>query len=372
MEGSGFSEMSSVGTPMRGVVGYSRTGEAEIFHFQRLAYPTRRADWVEPRWRWMFLSSATRLGITPMVWFYRGRDGLVAQQGAIPVRLKLGASERLTGWFVETITLESARGKAVGPMLIAKALEDLSFNLSLGQTEQMRAIQFGLGWQQVSPLPRYVLMLRCGAVLRGKIRPPLARWVAARILELSQAWRGRRRYLRRPRLCVEEIARFDEAHDRLWERVAAEYGCAVRRDASYLNWKYVEQPGQSFVRLHVRRLQDVVAVIVLSVLDSDHAYRYRRALIVEVVVSPTDDAAVHAALDAARRTALQRGADAIVLDLLNARLERAAVRYGFAARDPARVLLVATGGLGEEERKLVLDRAGWLVTRGDSDIDRPW
>src|SRR5512145_469264 len=109
----------------RGLVRYQPVLDNELFAFQREAFPTRRADWVEPRWRWMFQSSAARLGVEPMVWLYRGKQGIVAQQGAIPVRLHSRAGECTTGWFVETMVLEQVRGRAVGPMLVAKAKEEL-------------------------------------------------------------------------------------------------------------------------------------------------------------------------------------------------------------------------------------------------------
>src|SRR2546422_180295 len=108
----------------RGLLGYEPSLEDEILEFQKVAYPARRQDWIAPRWRWMFLASAERLGVSPMVWLYRNASGIVAHQGAIPIRLKIGKAERVTGWFVETMALPSVRGKAIGPMLVKKALED--------------------------------------------------------------------------------------------------------------------------------------------------------------------------------------------------------------------------------------------------------
>ena len=57
-----------------------------------------------------------------MVWLYRAKAGIVGQQGAIAVRLKVDQEEFTTGWFVETMVLESHRGKAMGPMLVRKAM----------------------------------------------------------------------------------------------------------------------------------------------------------------------------------------------------------------------------------------------------------
>ena len=57
---------------------------------------------------------------------------------------------------------------------------------------------------------------------------------------------------------------------------------------------------------------------------------------------------------------------------VGAALTRALKANGFALRKPERVLLVDTGGLPLETQRTLLDGPGWLVTQGDSDIDRPW
>jgi hypothetical protein len=358
--------------PPRGLVRYTRALDDELFAFQRQAFPTRRADWVEPRWRWMFERSAERLGVEPMVWLYRGKQGIVAQQGGIPVRLHTHAGERVTGWFVETMVLEQARGKAVGPMLVAKARQDLPFNLSLGQTEQMRQLQYSLGWKRVADLETLVFVLNGAKAVAGKV-PAAVGPVAGAALGVSQTarwWRGR---LRSASMFTNTpVERFGRSHDELWAAVRPEYPVAVVRDASYLNWKYVEQPGQDFTRLEVRRDGKVAAVIVLGIVEPDGVYRTRRAFVNDIVVNPNADRDVWAAFEAARSQARARGADLLLFDIINPALVDKALAFGFVRRAPTRVLLIATGEPATPVEQLALDGSNWLITRGDSDIDRPW
>jgi hypothetical protein len=356
----------------RGLVRYVTELDDELFAFQREAFPTRRADLVEPRWRWMFQRSAERLGIEPMVWLYRGKQGILAQQGVIPVRLHTRAGECGTGWFVETMVLEQARGKAVGPMLVAKAKQDLPFNLSLGQTAQMRELQYRLGWKRVTTLGKLVFALRGRVALAGKVPDSVAP-VAGMALTTWQTLRSwPARLQSRSAFTTRPVMRFGPSHDRLWERVRSAYAVAVVRDASYLNWKYVEQPGQSFTRLEVIGDGDVMAVIVISVAEPDRAYRSRRAILTDIVVRPDHDQHVWAALEATRQYASECGADLISLDIINPALVQRALAFGFARRDPSRVLLIATEDPPSAAGRLALDGDNWLVTRGDSDIDRPW
>jgi len=368
---SAASTSASAAPAARGLVRFSEALAAEIFAFQREAYPARRPDWIEPRWRWMFQQSAARLGVEPMVWLYRGSAGVQAHQGAIAVRLHTSAGECVTGWFVETMVLERVRGRAVGPMLVAKAKQDLPFNLSLGQTSQMRELQFRLGWEEVAPLETLVFVLNGRAVLANKL-PAIASLPAGIALTMRQRWRhwkGRRQ----PGSCVvREISRFGAAHDRLWARVKSDYAVAVVRDASYLNWKYVEQPGQTFLCLDIVRGGDVGAVAVIAFQEPSGPYAYRRARLTEVVVPATDEDLVWTLFEAVRHACLERGADLIVFDIINDSLVRQAIRFGFARRSPTRVLLVSVGEQPTEAALLTRHSANWLITRGDSDIDRPW
>ena len=357
----------------RGLSGYSDSIAGELLEFQRKAFPRRREDWIESRWRWMFLRSAARLGVAPMVWLYRTRDGIMAHQGAIAVQLKAGNREYLTGWFVETFVLGPIQGKAVGPMLIAKAKQDLPFNLSLGQTPQMRAIQFALGWRQVAPLSTYVFLLNPGRLLASKIRSRPLRSLATGCLSATQQCKS---FLGHCHLdwtpVASESDRFGDAHDDLWERVKAHYPCAVVRNASYLNWKYVEQPGQDFIRLDIRRNGELVAAAVLLVREPDSVYRYRRGLIVDLVLPGADREIVWATLRGALMAFQRRHVDLVVLELISKPLSQAVRSFGFIARKPTRFLLVCPERLPEQTARLVLSADNWLVTLGDSDIDRPW
>ena len=357
----------------KGLVGYHASLEQEIFAFQQTAYPTRRVDWIAPRWRWMFLASAQRLGVSPMVWLYRNTSGVVAHQGAIPVKLKAGGQEHITGWFVETMALASVRGKAIGPMVIKKALEDLPFNLSLGQTSQMREIQLAMGWHQVAPLETYVLILNPRQVLAAKIAPWIARDAAACGLATLQLGRRTVRYRRlRWQATVEEIARFESRHERLWHEVQHEYQCAVVRDASYLNWKYVEQPGRNFLRLEIQRHGRIVALAVMLIVEADSVYPYRRGFLVDMVVTVSDREVVWAVLDSVRRVCQQRAVASLTCYLISHQLRKAMTSFGFFPKQPTRFLLVATGGISAAISSVVLSPEQWFITFGDSDIDRPW
>jgi hypothetical protein len=264
---------------------------------------------------------------------------------------------------------ESHRASAVGSRLMVQAHEDVPFALSLGQTAEMRAILLRLGWKQVAPLLTAQFLIRPENVLKGKLPSPVA-WAAGLGVRASLAMREAMRD--RGTIEVKEIARFGEEHDVLWQRAACDIRCAVVRDASYLNWKYVDQPGQRFVRLEMREAGALIGNAVLMLRPPDRDYQYRRAFLVDLVAPMSQSALVKQVVHAAAFAAEQRGADALTCMHINAALTDALRACGFILREPERFLVVSPGDLEEPELSQLLSAEGWYVTQGDSDIDRPW
>jgi FkbH-like protein len=350
-------------------VGYDPALEAEAFAFQAAAWPHRNRELIPARWRWMFVESARRLGVAPRVWLHRAQGRVVGHMGSIPVSLKVGSDVVPTGWLVDTMVFDDQRRRGLGSRLMVQAHEDQPFSLSLGQTGEMREIQLRLGWQQVVPLQVAQLLIRPEHVLRGKLPKPAA--LAAGLgLRASTAMRGLLRG--KNDVCVKPVDRFGERHDTLWQTVSSTITCGVVRDAGYLNWKYVDQPGQRFERFEMFDGDRLIGVAVLAMREAEAPYLYRRALLVDVVASMGPDADLERVIRGAASAAESRGADAMVCMYVGAALTRALKANGFTLRDPERVLLIDTGGCDPATQRTLLDGSGWLVTQGDSDIDRPW
>ena len=364
--------MPQITSPTRGFTGYSPDLEPEISQFLQAAWPDRDSDLMLRRWRWQYLDSASRFGIDPLVCMYR-KDGIVAHQGIIPVRAKIGSVERLTGWFVETMVLECERGKTIGPMLIKKALETLPFNLSLGQTEQMRSIQYALGWTEVGPLRTWFYPLHPLRILQQRFASPVVRALSAAAL----AGTSRLRSLasggspNKP-VAIQRIDRFDKRFDQFWRRMSNELTCSVVRDADFMNWKFVDQPGQDFLRLGFSYNGELLASAVIAFLEPNEVYSYRRAFIVDLLLERIDVPASLQVLHEIIKTCRERHADAVIVDIVDPFAESLLQQFGFLPRPPQRSLLLSRGDLSPNESGMITRHDQWFLTRADSDIDRPW
>lgn len=285
------------------------------------------------------------------------------------MRLQVGAEEVITGWFVETMAAERIRGSPIGPMLIRKALEDMPMNLSLGQTQQMRELQFAMGWKYVCSLTKYVFVSGYRMNLRNKLPIVVAESVAAAFgLQHNLRWRRERR-VGGSGFRVGPIERFTDEHDELWKRMASTCTCAVVRDSSYMNWKYVDRPYRRFSCIELRKGSSLMGVLVAMVAEPNEVYPYRRGFLVDFVV-PLDRRDLVARLVVEGIGALKRcGVQTIVCQSANVVLGAVLERFGFMARSPRHQFLVASGRGSDSMTRYLLEPKNWFLTLGDSDAD---
>ena len=83
----------------------------------------------------------------------------------------------------------------------------------------------------------------------------------------------------------EPIRRFDSSFTNLWERLAPKFDLAVRRDAPYLNWRYVEPPHVRYSIVALRRQGDLHGY---AVYRHRHEPLGRATMLVDFLVDPDD------------------------------------------------------------------------------------
>jgi hypothetical protein len=160
------------------------------------------------------------------------------------------------------------------------------------------------------------------------------------------------------------VARFDARYDALWDRAGASYAMCVRRDAAYLDWKYVECPHRRYDVVEATRGGTLAG---FAVSRHEEHRGLRLGWIVDLFAHADDhavrDALIGHVLDGFRRAGVARaqafsmnagvGAD---LARRGFRSGRSPMQFCVRARVPSDGVFAATGR--------------WHVMFGDSDMDR--
>jgi hypothetical protein len=165
---------------------------------------------------------------------------------------------------------------------------------------------------------------------------------------------------------VRVIRHFDEGFTRLWERIASSFKFAVRRDAAYLNWKYIQAP-------HVR--YSVAALIRDNEPAGYAVYRHvqeprgRVTLLVDFLTAPDDTAGMITLLRWVDREARAADSDKIRTYATHDAFRKLLRQSGYYSVKSSMDFVVRINALSVPP-DFYKSTTLWHVTLGDSDQDR--
>jgi hypothetical protein len=165
---------------------------------------------------------------------------------------------------------------------------------------------------------------------------------------------------------VRAIRHFDESFTRLWERVKGKFDFAVRRDADYLNWKYVQAPHVRYARAALMRDGEPAGYVVYRHLQEP---RGRVTLLVDFLADPEDRAGVLTLLRWVDREARYADSDKIRAFATHEGFRRLLRRSGYYPVKSTMDFVAKVNAI-DVPTDFYKNTEGWHVTLGDSDQDR--
>lgn len=270
----------------------------------------------------------------------------IAINGFMASRFLIGDRELIGHQSMDTIVGTAARGKGVFGKLINKFYDQADSALLYGFPNQNSAKGFfgKLGWTKFGEVPMLVRPLSTA---------PLKRFIPL-FPRLPLPVPGQKTKYIRP------IARFGENDTQQWQKFSSSIGCAVVRDADYLNWRLVDHPSVKYDRL---RAPDG-SFVVTTVQDKHGA---RIGYVMEAIGSPKE-------LPNLLRTALAhlkaQGADLALAWCFpwspNYRSYRRALFFPFAPRIRPITIYAGARALGGAP-EIIENPQNWYVSYLDSD-----
>lgn len=318
------------------------------------------ADAVRLKWDWARRNPANQAG-EPFHWIVREGPTVIAACPLMPVRVSIRGLDAEGAWSADPLVFAERQRQGLGEALLRAWDRQSGVALGAGLSEGTRYLLEKIRWPKPATLPCLVKPLSRRALRRPTWPTPINRLVSAVTLPMVLVV-SRARPLREQ---VEVVRRFDRGMDRLWERVAPRLDLAVRRDAAYLNWKYIEPP-------HVRYL-----VAVLKRNDEPHGYAVYRHLrepqgrvtqIVDFLVDPADERGLKTLLRWVDREAVAEDSDKIRCYVQHARFRRVFRRSGYFAVK-SNVFLNAKVNAVHVPPDFYDDADGWHFTLGDGELD---
>ena len=314
------------------------------------------------RWEWQYRRNPNNPGGEPEIWIAREGPAIIGQYATMPVRLVVKGRELAASWGMDVMVAPERQRRGLGEVLFRTWDRNVGASLGLGLSEASYRLFQKLKWPDVGPVPCLVKPLSRRAFRHPRWPVPINRlisfltWPLVLIVSRSRPLSAE----------VRVIQRFDDSFTSLWDRLAAKFELAVRRDAAYLNWKFATAP---HVRYSIASLVRDGVTSGYAVYRHLHEPRGRVTLLVDFLADPEDEEGFETLLRWVDREARQADSDKIRTFAMNAVFRRILRKSGYFVVKSTMEFVIKVNGT-DVPGDFYEHTDGWHVTLGDSDQDR--
>jgi hypothetical protein len=312
-------------------------------------------------WNWERRQNPNARGAaTP--WLAREGPSVVGSLFPRPVRVSLAGRDLKGAWLGDPIVAAERDRQGLADLLVRASAREYDVALATSPSDATDTVRHRLRVAASVPLPCLVKPLSRRALRRPDWPQPVNRLVSAVTLPIVRVV-ARQRPLRES---VEVVTRLDSGLDTLWTRVADKLALAVRRDAAYVNWRFVEPPHARYSVAILRRPDGTAGYVVYRHV---HEPRGRVTQVVDFLTMPGDDRALKTLLRWVDREARVADSDKIRCHASHLGFRRVLKRSGyFGIR--SRLALSVKVNDPATSRAFYERTADWHFTFGDGVVDR--
>ncbi|MEO7192894.1 MAG: GNAT family N-acetyltransferase [Vicinamibacterales bacterium] len=314
------------------------------------------------RWDWQYRRNPHVPADGPLIWLAREGSTIIGQYATMPVKLSVAGNEIPASWGTDVMVAPERQRQGLGDMLFRTWERSTGAALGLGLSESSHRLFQKMNWPDVGPVPCLVKPLSRRALRRPTWPLAVNRFVSyvtlpwVRLVSRSRPLKGE----------IQVIRHFDESFTRLWERVRGEFAFAVRRDAAYLNWKYIQAPHVRYIAAALMRDGEAAGYAVYR-----HARepRGRVTLLVDFLTAPDDAAGFLTLLRWVDREARAEDSDKIRTFAVNDVFRKLLKKSGYYSVKSTMDFVVRISAV-PVPGEFYKSTGNWHVTLGDSDQDR--
>jgi hypothetical protein len=264
-------------------------------------------------------------------------EKMVAHFAAVPYRLKVFDEEVIASHSIGALVEEKYQNRGLLKLVGDKLMEDLVAN-NIPYTwgfPNRRAYEFekvALGYEDLINFNEWRMP---GSALK-RVEPPLS---------------------------FRKVTAFGDDYDRLWEDCAPGYDIAVKRDKTYLNWRFIQRPDWWYYPYEVNEDGQVKGYVVLKL------YREEQILnghIIDIFARRDDERTLSQLIDGSLNFFAEQVVDAVTAWIWgNPLIDKLFTKKGFECIETDRPLILRVN-TEHNYQKETADKSHWYFTMGDS------
>ncbi|MBI4403584.1 MAG: GNAT family N-acetyltransferase [Deltaproteobacteria bacterium] len=319
----------------------------------------------ERRWQWQFEKNPFA---KPIIKLAHDGDKLIGHYSLVPLPFWRQGKTELAAFSIHSMVHPQYQRQGILKKLAFAAEEDLAknkiaFSITFLNDNSFPVYTNNLGWQELdSHLPIFITLLKPEEALAKILPRALATFLspATRILFRQKA------ILNTNGIYIREVDRFDERVDLLWSQVRQSVKAATERNASYLNWRFCDNP--SSYKIFFAEQEDRLLGFV-TVRDAQK-YGLKMGYVAEMLFDPQRPLVGQYLAEKALHELKENGCCAATAMASMRWLQKAFVSAGMR-KLPSVAMPHGMHLCFKQEHSeggVLLDRAGWFYTWSDHDV----
>ena len=333
------------------------------------------------RWSWEFEKNPFWNGSDLPVWLAELNGEIIGQTCEMIVPLWVRDKAVQAAWGVDLIVLPEYRRLGVARRLMIAATEHLDWYMALSMNNISRQVLLSLRLTEANSVHQLYKRIRLEnesayILLKSKFSPNS---IFPRIFKKAglpsvmgavyNSWRQiqalKRSLTKRASIySIEKVNRFGKESDELWSQLAPHYPMIVKRDSSYLNWKYVEQPEMSYENYFAMKQGRALGTVVIRRCKPPDP---KVGIIADVIALPNDSPTMKTLIDHAVERLSALGVVAIVAASNTPNLVRHYLDAGFVIKNKI-VPLFRFKEIPQAGLEFIAKN--WALSLGDHDWDQ--
>jgi GNAT superfamily N-acetyltransferase len=314
------------------------------------------------RWDWQYRRNPNVPGDGPLIWLAREGATVIGQYATMPVRVAVNGKEIDAAWGMDVMVAPERQRQGLGDQLFRVWDRSVGVSLGLGLSDSSYRLFQKMSWPDIGPVPCLVKPLS----RRALRRPTWPTAVNRLVSYVTYPWIKLVARARPLEGEVRTVRHFDQSFTRLWERVRDQFAFAVRRDAAYLNWKYIQAPHVRYVIAVLERGGEAHGYVVYRHKPEP---RGRVTLLVDMLAAPDDESGLLTLLRWVDREARAADSDKIRTFVMHEGYRKLLRKSGYYPVKSTMEFVAKVNAI-DVAPDFYEDTGRWHVTLGDSDQDR--
>ena len=328
------------------------------------------------RWHWVNRENPYTGHLGFPAWFCKDRTTgeIAAHLAYTPVTASVEAKPCPAVWARDLMVLNKWRKSGIFALLFHVFMEEMknrtAFTMLGGAHDYVVARYKKIGYVHLGYLPLYVCPVSCSRILQRYVKPKTIADISGYILQcllkgkqhlwnmgLSSAPRD---------TAIRRIHDFDESFDVFWDEVSNAFPAIIRRDSTYLRWRFLNNPFWDYEIFKAERQGRILGYIVLR---EGISRDFTSGVISDILAHPEDTNTIRSLIRFAQTYFFgKKHIELIRCDILSRNFERQLKKLGFFRIQSTIHFLVGNIKDGMDP-DIILDRDKWFMDYADSDFD---